>query len=329
MSKAKQNTFLTGYFAILAAGAAGLGYLAWSSSSATTEAEEKYTTTKAKLLALQKAPIFPKQENVDAKKVQVDAYAAKVGGLNNKLHAVQTPLADAMTSAEFQAKLQKTRDAIAVDAKNAGVKLPEKFDLGFGTYLSTFPETQAVPQLNAWMEGLQHFFALVVASGVKEINAIDRLELNFEKKGDTPPAGEKAKPAPKPATTAAKGKKPVEAAPVAVIDEKLVLERYPFNITFTTSNRSLNDLLTALASSGTSSNSPYFYNIRVLRIENEQKTGAETSAPVTIQEMTDPDTQKPFKRDSVYIFGVEKIQVHLGLELIRFAGSPEVAEAKK
>ena len=79
MSKAKQNSFLTGYFAILAAGAAGLGYLAWSSSSAITEAEEKYTTTKAKLLALQKAPIFPKQDNVEAKKTQVDAYAAKVG----------------------------------------------------------------------------------------------------------------------------------------------------------------------------------------------------------------------------------------------------------
>ena len=329
MSKAKQNSFLTGYFAILAAGAAGLGYLAWSSSSAITEAEEKYTTTKAKLLALQKAPIFPKQDNVEAKKTQVDAYAAKVGELNNKVRAVQTPLADAMTSADFQAKLQKTRDAIVVDAKNAGVKLPEKFDLGFATYLSTFPETQAVPQLNAWMEGIQHFFTLLVASGVKEINAIDRPELNFEKKDDAPAAGEKPKPAAKPAATAAKGKKQPEPAPVAVIDEKLVLERYPFNITLTTSNRSLNDLLTALANSGTSSDSPYFFNIRVLRIENEQKTGAETSAPVTIQEQNDPDTQKPFKRDSVYIFGVEKVQVHLGLDLIRFAGPAEVAEAKK
>ncbi len=329
MSKAKQNTFLTGYFAILAAGAAGLGYLAWSSSSASTEAGEKYTTTKAKLLALQKAPIFPKQENVDAKKNQVDAYAAKVGEFNNKLRAVQTPLAEAMTSAEFQAKLQKTRDAIVVDAKNAGVKLPEKFDLGFATYLSTFPETQAVPQLNAWMEGIQNFFTLLVASGVKEINSIGRPELNFEKKDDTPGAGEKAKPTPKPAATVAKGKKLPEPAPVAVIDEKLVLERYPFNITFTTSNRSLNELLTALASSGTNSASPHFYNVRVLRIENEQKTGAETSAPVTIQEVTDPDNQKPYKVDSVYIFGVEKIQVHLGLDLIRFAAAPEVVEAKK
>jgi hypothetical protein len=225
--------------------------------------------------------------------------------------------------------LQKTRDAIVVDAKNAGVKLPEKFDLGFATYLSTFPETQAVPQLNAWMEGIQHFFTLLVASGVKEINSIERPELNFEKKDDAPGAGEKPKPAPKPAATAAKGKKLPEPAPVAAIDEKLVLERYPFNITLTASNRSLNDLLTALANSGTSSDSPYFFNIRVLRIENEQKTGAETSAPVTIQEATDPDNQKPFKRDSVYIFGVEKIQVHLGLDLIRFAGPAEVAEAKK
>ena len=328
MSKAKQNTFLTGYFAILAAGAAGLGYLAWSSWSASTEAQEQYTATKAKLLALQKAPIFPKQENVDAKKKQVDAYVDKVTELNNKLRAFQTPLADTMSSSDFQAKLQKTRDASVVDAKNAGVKLPEKFDLGFATYLSTFPETKAVPQLNAWMEGIQHFFEILVASGVKEINAVSRPELDFEKKGGVAATPDKAKPAPKPTTTASKGKKPAETAPVAVIDEKLVLERYPFEITFTTSNRSLNDLLTALAGGGAGAKSPLFYNIRVLRIENEQKTGAETSAPVSIQEQNDPDTEKPFKRDSIYIFGVEKIQVHLGLDLIRFAG-PEVVEAKK
>ena len=324
MSKAKQNTFLTGYFAILAVGAAGLGYLAWSSWSGTSEAEETYKTKKTRLGALQKAPVFPKQENVDAKKKQVDAFVSKVAELNTSLRALQAPLALDMNNSAFQSKLQKTRDAVVTDAKNAGMTLPETFDLGFGTYLSKFPETKAVPRLNAWMEGIQSFFDILITSGVKEIDSISRPELDFEKNEEAAPPT--AKPAAKPATSS--GSKKAEAAPVVVLDEKLVLERYPFNITFTCSNRVLNDVLTALANNAPASKSPYFFNIRALRIENDQKTGAETSAQITVTEETDEGNQKPYKRDSVYIFGREKIKVHLALDLIRFT-DPQTAEAKK
>jgi hypothetical protein len=328
MSKAKQNTFLTAYFAILAVGAAGLGYVAWSSWSGATEAKEDYETKKKRLGALQKAPIFPKPENVEAKKKQVDAYAAKVSELNESLRAFQTPLAVDMNNSELQSKLQKTRDALVADAKNAGVVLPETFDMGLGTYLSTFPETSAVPRLNAWMEGIESFVRILFDSGVKEINSVSRLELDFEKKDTSakPDEGAKPKTPPKP-TAASKGKK-AEAAPVVLLDEKAVLERFPFSFTFTCSNRSLNEVLTALANHSPNPERPYFFNIRSLRIENEQKTGAETSTQVQVQEETDESNQKPFKRDSIFIFGVEKLVVHLGVDLIRFTG-PEMADAKK
>ncbi|MDB6070394.1 MAG: hypothetical protein JWL81_1565 [Verrucomicrobiales bacterium] len=330
MSKAKQNTFLTGYFAILAASAAGLGYLAWSTWSTASEAKETYQSKTAKLATLQKAPIFPKQENVDAKKKQVDAYADQVGKLNEALRGFQAPLADKMNNSEFQTKLQATRDSLATEAKNAGVKLPENFDIGMGIYLSTFPETKAVPRLNAWLEGIDSFLKILINGGVKEINIVSRPELPFEKKEDgsaaTPAAGKTpAKPATPAKPTAAKGKAGAAAEPVAVLDEKAVIERYPFNVTFTCSNRSLNEVLTALANTPGAAG---FFNIRSLRVENEQKTGAETSAQIQVVEENDPVTQKPFKRDAVYIFGVEKVQVHLAVDLIRFAG-PEMAEAKK
>ncbi len=329
MSKAKQNTFLTGYFTILAAGAAGLGYLAFSSSSASSEAKENYETQKTRLLSLQKAPIFPKQENVDAKKKQVDAYVAKVAELSTTLRNFQAPLVEDMNNSQFQSKLQKTRDAIVAEAKDAGVTLPEDFDLGMGTYLSTFPETSAVPRLNAWLDGIHSCISILIASGVKEINLVSRPELAFEKKKEEvakAEPGAKPKPAPKPPASA-KGKK-VEAAPVAVLEESAALERYPFTVVFTSSNRALNDVMTALANTTAGAKDANFFNIRALRIENEQKTGAETSAQIQVSEQTDPDTQKPFKRDSTYIFGVEKIQAHLGLDLIRFPG-PQAAEAKK
>ena len=327
MSKAKQNTFLIGYFSVLAVGAAGLGYLAYSSWSASTEAQETYDNTKAKLQSLQKAAIFPKTENVDAKKKQVDAYVEKVKNLNDTLLAYQTPLAADMNSAVFQSKLQKARDGLLAEAKDAGTKLPANFDLGMGTYLSSYPVASAVPRLDAWLDGIHFIVSKLISSGVKEINVVSRPELDFEKKEEPKveePVKGKAKPASKPA---AKGK--AEPAPVvALISEKEVLERYPFTITFTTSSRALNEVMTILANTSAKDNSPFFFNIRVLRVENEQKTGADTASSITAQEENDPVTQKPFKRDAAYIFGVEKVQVHLGLELIRF---PETvtAEASK
>jgi hypothetical protein len=329
MSKAKQNTFLIGYFSVLAVATAGLGYLAWSSSEASSQAGETYQAAKAKLQALHKAPIFPNSENVDAKKKQVSAFTEKVKALSDTLRSNQAPLDTGMNNSKFQDKLQKTRDAILLEAKNADVKLPETFDLGMGTYLAAFPETSAVPKLNAWLDGIEFFMSSLIKNGVKEVSAFTRPEMAFEKKTDAKPAeaatAGKAKAPAKP-VAAAKGKekdKKAEAAPVAAIEEKAALERYPFNVTFTTSNRSLNQIMTALAAKGN-----FLYNIRVLRIENDQKNGAETATPVNVKEEMDKVTNRPFKRDSIFIFGEEKLQVHLGIDLIRFE-EPVVAEIKK
>jgi hypothetical protein len=336
MSKAKQNTFLTGYFTVLALGAAGLGYLAFSSSTASDEAQAEYETKKTRLNSLLKAPIFPKQENVEAKKKQVEAYVGKVAELNNSLRAFESPLQAEMKTNEFQTKVQKTLQAIVAEAKDSGVKLPEKFDLGFGNYLAgTFAESSAVPRLNAWLDGIDSLVHILISNGVKQINVLNRPELPFEKEAPAAAPDEKGKkgktespaaPAPKPAASKDKGKK--EPAPaVVLLPESEVLDRYPINVTFTTTNRVLNDVLTALAAP-TTEKSPAFFNIRVLRIENSKKLGAETSTLIEVKDEVEESTKKPFKRDSIFIFGDEKIQAQLGIDLIRFP-LPKVAEAKK
>ncbi|MES2709288.1 MAG: Amuc_1100 family pilus-like protein [Verrucomicrobiota bacterium] len=330
MSKAKQNTFLTGYFAALAVGAIGLGYLAFSAASGASDAAEKYAQTRAQLDKLQKSKIFPKQENVDAKKKQVTGFTEEVAKLNTDLRQYQQPL-EAMEVSAFQAKLQKLRDGLQTEAKNAGVKLPEGFDLGMGNYLSSFPETEAVPKLNVWLDSLNFVVSTLISKGVKEINFLQRPELPFEKKGAAADA-EKAKAA----AAAAAAKKPA-AAPKAgaakaapkeepvVLAETDVLERYPIRITFTGSNRAVNDSLTALTNTAPGT---FFFDYRVMRAENEQKVGADTSTKIEAREETDPGSGKPFRNDSIYIFGVEKVTVYLGLDLIRFV-EPQAPVAKK
>lgn len=329
MSKAKQNTFLTGYFAALAVGAIGLGYLAWSAASGATEAAEKYETTKSQLDKLQKAKIFPKQENVEAKKKQVAGFTEQVTALNDTLRKYQPEL-ETMDASAFQAKLQKLRDGLQNEAKNAGVKLPDNFDLAMGTYLSAFPETEAVPRLNAWLEGLNFVVSTLISKGVKEVNFLQRQELPFEKKGAAADA-EKAKTAAaaaaakKPAAAAKGNAKNAPKAEPVVLAESEVLERYPIQVTFTGSNRAINDSLTALSNTTPGT---FFFDYRVLRMENEQKVGADTSTKIETREETDPETNTPFRQDSVFIFGRENVTVYLNLDLIRFT-EPKAPEAPK
>lgn len=331
MSKAKQNSFLTGYFAVLAVGAAGLGYLAFSAASGASDASDKYTQSKSQLDKLQKAKVFPKQENVDAKKKQIAAFTDEVIKLNDDLRKYQPALEDGMQPSAFQSKLVKLRDGLTTDAKNQGVKLPDGFDFGMGSYLSSFPETEAVPQLSAWLDGINNALTTVVKAGVKEINFIQRPELPFEKKGAAAEiAAAKAKAAAaatKKPTPAPKGaaKTAVKEEPV-VLAETEVLERYPVRLTFTGSSRAVNAALTALSNTKPGS---FFYDFRVIRAENEQKKGADSTAKVETKEETDPVNGQPFKRDSVYIFGREMISVYVDLDILRFPEPAVPATPKK
>ena len=334
MSKAKKNNFLTGYFAAIGVGAVGLGYLAYSSWTGAAEAKETYGQTRTKLESLYKGKIFPNQGNVDAKTKQVDAIADKVTELNQAVLAFQTPLTE-MGVQDFQTKLQGYRDTLIKEAANAGTKLPEGFDMGMKQYLSEFAESSAVPKLDAWLEGINFLTRTLLGSGVNSIDSLTRTTLPFESgapapKEEAPKA--KAKPAPKPAP----GKKGLAAKVEApLLPESKVLERFPVSVTFTGSNRALNDVLSALANTKAESKSPYFFVIRDIRVENEKKDGPSSNQNVTIQEVTAPDGGETYKRDAIFIFGNEKLQVYLDLDLIRFVdpaavvAAPEPAPAAK
>lgn len=57
MSKGKQSKFLTIYFAVLGAGALGLGYLAWNASSGADDAEKSFRDKLLELDRLENAPL--------------------------------------------------------------------------------------------------------------------------------------------------------------------------------------------------------------------------------------------------------------------------------
>lgn len=332
----KKNKFLTGYFTVLGIGAAGLGYLTWSAWSNKNESAEKYAGTRSKLESLYKAKVFPSAENVEAKKKQVAAYVEKVRELDNAVMVYQPKLDNELNVQGFQARLQQYRDA-AVAAAGSQVTLPSGFDMGMGAYLSGFPNAKAVPELSFWLEGINFLVNGLIEKGVYSIDSVKRPEMPFEK-GE--PAAE---PAPDPKKKAApKRRAPKRGAKAAeeeqekapALDESGVIKRYPVAITFTASNRAVNDVLTLLANTSPDKNSPYFFVIRNIRVENEKKDGPLRNFEVQVREETPTgEGEQPFKRDAVYIFGGEKVQVYLDIDLLRFlepsSSTPQATTAAK
>jgi hypothetical protein len=186
MSKGKLNSFLPGYFAALGIGTLGLGYLAWSASSAATEAKASYEAKRATLESMQRGSIFPNEQNEAKKKQLVDALAAKVKTLVDGVSSYQSPINAAETGESFQKKLVAATAAITEAAKERKVTLGEKFDIGFDKYSDSFASTEAAPKLAAQLDAVTYLLNTAMASGVTSLESFKRIPLEVESaKADT------------------------------------------------------------------------------------------------------------------------------------------------
>lgn len=308
MDSLKKNTFLTTYLAVLGVGVLGLGYLLYSSSKAHKAAATAYDDQQQALATLQAKKLTPNEKNLTSRRAQVDAFAATVTDLQKSLMASQPALEVAAQGDAFQSKLTETLNAVKIQAEltKLNSRAGGGFDLGFGKYLDKLPGSKAVPDLLYQLGGINAMVGTLLTDRVATIDDITRTELDVESsKADDAAAN--------PAAGRAAAKKP-SAAP-AVLDEQLVLKRYPMEVRFSGSPRSVQDVLNHLAAS-----KDYFFAIRSLRVENERKDGPpKGQAPAA-------DSSEKIKKDSDIVLGGEKIMVWMAVDLIRFL-DPTVAAA--
>jgi hypothetical protein len=117
-----------------------------------------------------------------------------------------------------------------------------------------------------------------------------------------------------------------------LLEEKEVLERQPVTLTVTGRNRSVLNLLESLANTSPDKQSPHFFVIRALRVENEKKDAPSKGVTVQVDEKEEtlPDgTKATVKRDAQYLLGNEKVKMSLELDVIRFADLPAAPEKGK
>jgi hypothetical protein len=328
MSQGNKDKFLPVFFGALGAVVAGFGYLGCSASSAADDAKAAYEKKLQELDRLEKADLSRTDENAKKKKELVDTYVQQVEELSKTLHAHQVeekPIANAA----FQGELKRVTDEVLAAAKARGVKLPEQFDLGMGRYLSDFPVEGAAPKLRAQLEAIAFVANAAFDSGVTEINALTRPELEFEKP-------KKEEPAPNPnerrASTQRQAAGSRSNAPKAAptLDESKVLERQPVQLTVTGKNKALLTFLEKLANASPEKQGPHFFIIRTLRVENANKDGIDRNREVVVKEEPNPDDKdKPVKYDAEYMLGFEDIKMELNLDIVRFLPAPESDEKAK
>lgn len=311
MDSLKQNKFLTSFLAVVVLGVLGLGYLLFNSLKNHRAAAEAYDAEQSAVAALQGKPLFPNAENLKKREDDVQNFAASVDELQQGLRAGQPELDANASSDQFQSTLTETLNAIKAQAEltKLNSRAGSDFDLGFGKYLETLPPRQAVPDLLYQLKAIDAMVRTMLTVRVASIDDISRAELDVESVKSEAAADAK------PAAGRGAAKKPAGGPPSALAED-LVLKRYPMEVRFTGSPRSVQEVLNVLAGSR-----DYFYAVRSLRVENEQKIGPPRGVA--------PQSSEESKTDSEVVLGGENVSIWLALDLIRFLDPAAAVAASK
>jgi hypothetical protein len=276
-----QNKFIIGFGAVMLVGCGTLGALLWQAGSQFSDLTDDYHNQVAQLQGLQNQPLYPEQGNLEKLEVQKVAAMKDATAFQAQVTPMAFPL-ETISPEQFQDKLRATVSSVTAKAVSAGVKVPDKFYLGFDDYQGKPPTVAAAPALNRELRAIELAANTLIESKVIALTGIKR---------DPLPEESKSKPGPKPSSLVAK---------------------FPFEIQFSSEQVPFRKALNALAS-----NRNQLLVVRPLIIKNSvdkpiSKAGnAQSSAGVPGA----PDANGRLK----FLVGAETLSVTLGIEMIVFS----------
>lgn len=320
MSWIQQNKVPAAILGVSAAGAAGLGFMLFSAYSSYSTTLDQFDSVNGSLASLKSAVLAPTPENLAIKQGLVKEFTDASGRLSlvlNKLQVEKKPTTDTEFQAKLKAKIAESRKAAA----DRGMGLPAVYNLAFDRYTGELPKSnEQATDLSGYLDAVEEIVNGFARAGVKQVEMLERSELDSEK----------AEPA-KPAATSKKGG-PAARPGTAPVAPKLT-ERRQVRAMLTLDQAALQVLLSNLASP---SEMPYFTVVRLLRIENERQEGplradvniipqtpAADPAPVPVPAdgsapKPEPTAARAAPIDSVAVLGNEKLRVFLEIDLVYF-----------
>ncbi|MEI6350864.1 MAG: Amuc_1100 family pilus-like protein [Verrucomicrobiota bacterium] len=307
-----KNKFLVGLAAALVVGGGTFGYLLFDSYSKYSGLNEQYSTLSGELTRLQALPLYPEPANLKKLDAKKDAAEEAVKTLNQQLVPLSFPL-EQISPEQFQDQLRVAVSATSEKAKALGVKLPEKFYLGFDNYRTLPPKAEAAANLGRELKAVELAVNTLIESKVATIDSVIRTPL--------PEEGEPSKVAAQPSITVGR---PASTAPKATP----LITKFPFEIQFSAEQSHFRNGLNALVK-----NSKQFFIVRPVTIKNDVEkplSRAEANPTPKTQLATSvnpgdpaagavpPPAEEPALH---YIVGTEKVTVGLRVEMVVFASS--------
>lgn len=312
MNWIQENKGLAAFLGICAAGAGVLGYLTFAANGKLAEARELFAQKSGELAGLQNSKPFPEEGNLAKVVAQKKEFEGKIEKLKANLSTMEFPLEGDVSPSSFQDRLTNVIRAVEKRALEAGVKLPEKFALGFGEYVNVPPSPEAAPGLARQLKGIEFVVNALLDNKVTEIKGLSRLPLPSE--GIARPQQERE--------GEQRGSQPDAGPPL--------LRAETFELGFVADQGRLRNVLNTLASA----RQPFIV-VRALKVENEKIEGplrgangfggADFAAPVqepaaveSLFGQAPAATSNPSGQSLQYVVGTEQVRVGLRLDLLDF-----------
>jgi len=301
------DMFLIGLGVVMVGGLGTLGYFGYQSYSEFSDLSSQYDEQAKELRRLESLPLYPEQSNLAKLKLQRETASEDVQTLHKQLLPM-TLLLEEISPAQFQDKLRAVVSGVVDKARSAGVKLPEKFYLGFSEYQNMPPKTEAASALDRQLRAVQLAVETLLENKVDSIEGIIRTPLPEEAEVKTPAPA----PAAKPLGTKKTAEKPV------------LFTKYPFEIDFTSDQARFRRTIDALVA-----NDKQFFVVRPLTIDNSVDRAilkVDPNSPASGNSGGAPAAGaaggKHAGQPSLhYLVGTERLKVALRLEMVVFANT--------
>ncbi len=317
----RNNKFMAGFLAFMLIGAAGLGYLLYTSYGHYDEVSQEYDKQVKEMERLQQLKPFPDSKGLEKYTQFREQYSSDVNALQAKLAAYEPPAEkEVPTPIQFAEKLRKTVDEISGAAQAVGMALPANFYMGFEIYRGAPPDAAVTPLLSRELDALTDLVRLLIKQRTVSLNSIRRAPLPREPGAANAPAAEAA------AAPGRPGGKPGPAAGNLIV-------RYPVEISFTAQPSAFHEIHNAITSADR------LYVIRAVEVKNKEPKGPLRDDPsavvqgglnpgtpstppspgapdangVPAQQLPDKNVPPPLR----YIVGLEKIDADLRIELVK------------
>ena len=290
MNWIKQNKFLSGFIAVMVIGVGALGFLLFQAQSRYGEARTDYESKVGELNRLEGLKPYPETENLKKIEAQKGQFVTAIDAFHKNIAAAQIPL-EPISREQFQDKLREAVTRISKKAKEGGLTLPAMFYVGMEKYQSEPPLPEAAPALGRELKALEFVITKMVDEGIVSMTKFER-DLLPEEEG--------------------KGKKEKETSgkPGAKAEKstKNSVAYHGVQIEFTAEQSRFRSFINALVTENSQ-----FYVPRLIVVKNEKD-----SAPPRVSAEAQP-ADKDGSENLKYIFGAERVNVSLVLDIVDFA----------